>query len=50
MPNNLFRPLGHKELLILTKLLGEKLNKLPYKFNYWCPIKLLVHSYLFNSE
>ena len=33
MPNNLFRPLGHKELLILTKLLGEKLNKLPYKFN-----------------
>ena len=33
MPNNLFRPLGHKELLILTKELGEKLNKLPYKFN-----------------
>ena len=33
MSNNLFRPLGHKELLILTELLGEKLNKLPYKFN-----------------
>ena len=34
----------------LEKLQSRRTPNMKLIRNYWCPIKLLVHSYLFNSE